>query len=125
MSRVVAAITATRGDRHRIVAKNQNPLFTDMFATTEHIRQSPDQIETEYRIEVRLGSQCWVGEDIKETYANALTDAVTRTKRQVIEAIFGEFREDFRMIERALYDRNVEQARIALHAMEQKMFYEE
>lgn len=125
MSRVVSAITATRGDRHRIIHKNYGTLFPDVFSVTEHIKQSPDQIETEYRIEVRLGSQCWVGDNIKESYSNALTDAVTRTKRQVIEAIFGEFREDFRMIERALYDRNVEQARIALHDMEQKMFYEE
>jgi hypothetical protein len=48
--------------------------------------------------------------------------AVQRTKRQVVEAIFGEFRADFRSIERALYDSDIETARVMFHALEDKMF---
>jgi hypothetical protein len=53
---------------------------------------------------------------------NALIYAIERTKRQVIEAIFGEFRADFRNIERALYDSNIEEARVMFHALEDRMF---
>lgn len=121
MSQLVKAITATRGDRVRIVDK-LSPLMQDVFSVREDIREDPVTHEIQYRIGVTLGSQVWVSELDRLKSDNSITHAIERTKRQVIEAIFGEFRQDFRMIERDLYDRNVEAARIKFHALEQKMF---
>lgn len=119
MSQVVNAITATKGDR---VRHKQTKLFQDVFTAREEIQTVNPGLETQYRIGVTLGSQCWVGEYEKMRSEDALANAVERTKRQVIEAIFGEFRVDFRSIERALYDSDIESARVMLHDMEARMF---
>jgi hypothetical protein len=118
MSKVVNEIMATKEDRRRL---KQTKLFEDVFTARENFRNKTGT-EIQYRIGVTLGSQCWVDELEQLKSDNALANAIERTKRQVIEAIFGEFREDFRNIERSLYDSNVEEARVQLHAMEDKMF---
>jgi len=121
MSKVVNEIMAVRGDKVRL---KQTKLFQDVFSVREDIQEVMVMAGTEiqYRIGVTLGSQCWVDELEQLKSDNAVINAIERTKRQVIEAIFGEFREDFRNIERSLYDSNVEEARVQLHAMEDKMF---
>lgn len=118
MSKVVNAITATRSP-NREVRRVQDRLFNDVFSVRDYHTQ--DALEAQYKVEVRLGAQCWISDDVKSS-DNNVSFAVERTKRQVIEAIFGEFRSDFRLIERALYDRDVETARTALHDMEKRMF---
>ena len=119
MSKVVNEIMAQKGDRHRL---KQTRLFQDVFTVREDIQKLKAGTEIQYRIGITLGSQCWVDELEQLKNDDAVTNAIERTKRQVIEAIFGEFREDFRNIERSLYDSNVEDARVQLHAMEKKMF---
>ena len=119
MSKVVNAITATKEDRRRL---KQTKLFQDVFAVREEIQTIRPGTEIQYRIGVTLGAQCWVSEMEKLKNDDAVELAVQRTKRQVIEAIFGEFRQDFRSIERALYDSNIEEARVMFHALEGKMF---
>lgn len=121
MSQVIKAITATKGERVRMVEKY--PLFNDVFSVREDIQETHSiECETQYRIGVTLGSQAWVSELDKLKSDNAVSHAVNRCKRQVIEAIFGEFRVPFRAIERALYDRDVETARKLLQKFEQQMF---
>jgi hypothetical protein len=110
---------ATKEDRRRI---KQTKLFQDVFAVREEIQTLSPGVEIQYRIGVTLGAQCWVDELQQLKSDNSLTNAIERTKRQVIEAIFGEFRADFRSIERALYDGNIEEARVMFHALEDKMF---
>ena len=119
MSKVVNAIMAVKEDRCRI---KQTKLFQDVFAVREDIRTLNPGTEIQYRIGVTIGSQCWVSEMEQLQNDNALVMAVERTKRQVIEAIFGEFRADFRNIERALYDSDIETARVMFHALEDRMF---
>lgn len=119
MSKVTDAIMATKDDRCRI---RPAKIFQDVFNVREDIQTVTSGLEIQYRIGVTLGAQCWVGELERLKNDNALELAIARTKRQVIEAIFGEFREDFRAIERALYDSDIETARVQLHTMEQKMF---
>ena len=119
MSKVVNAIMATKDDRRRL---KQTKLFQDVFAVREDIQTVNYGTEIQYRIGVTLGAQCWVDELEKIKNDDAVGMAVQRTKRQVIEAIFGEFRTDFRSIERALYDSNIEEARLMFHALEEKMF---
>ena len=119
MSKVVNAIMAVKEDRRRL---KQTKLFQDVFAAREDIQTVTAGTEIQYRISVTLGSQCWVSEMDKLKNDDALVMAVQRTKRQVVEAIFGEFRADFRSIERALYDSDIETARVMFHALEDKMF---
>ena len=119
MSQVVNAITAIKGDRRRL---KHTRLFQDVFSVREDISEVQAMTQTQYRVGVTLGSQCWVDDLAIIRNDNAIELAVQRTKRQVIEAIFGEFREDFRNIERSLYDSDVETARVQLHEMEKKMF---
>ena len=119
MSNVVNAIMAKKGDRAR---PKQTKLFRDVFTVREDIQTVTAGIEVQYRIGVTLGSECWVDEISIISKHDALEMAIDRTKRQVIEAIFGEFRVDIRNIERALYDSNIEEARVMLHDLEKKMF---
>lgn len=118
MSQVVNAIVATKGNRHRF---KQTKLFQDVFSVREDI-QTVAGTEIQYRIGATLGAQCWVDELSQLKSGDAVEMAIERTKRQVIEAIFGEFRADFRNIERALYDSNIEEARVMFHALEDRMF---
>lgn len=123
MSKVVTAISATQRDQRRILRTGKSQLFQDVFSARESIYADPTYVQTQYRISVTLGSECWVSEtDQLFNGESALELAIQRTKRQVIEAIFGEFRVDFRNIERAIYDNNMEEAGVMLHAMEKKMF---
>ena len=119
MSKVVNAIMAIKEDRRRL---KQTKLFKDVFTVREDIQTLNPGTDIQYRISVTIGSQCWVSEFEQLKNDNALVMAVQRTKRQVIEAIFGEFRADFRSIERALYDNDIETARVMFHALEDRMF---
>jgi hypothetical protein len=119
MSQVVNAIAAIKGDK---VRHKKTKLFNDVFSVREDIRTQPLELEIQYKIGVTLGAECWVTELQRMKHDDALELAVQRTKRQVIEAIFGEFRVDFRSIERSLYDSDIETARIQLHDMEKRMF---
>lgn len=119
MSKVVNAIMAIKENNCRV---KQTKLFQDVFAVREAIQHLHADTETQYRISVTLGAQCWTTDADIRNKDTALEMAIKRTKKQVVEAIFGEFREDFRNIERALYDSNLENAREMLYTLERKMF---
>jgi hypothetical protein len=127
MSNVVSAITATdTGDRR--IKSTKSKLFQDVFSVKETLSsaQIHGEMLKQYRIGVTIGSQCTVSEfDAAVGSVNPLHEAIGRTKRQVIEAIFGEFRQDIRAIERHLYNYEYEEAASALREMEQKMFSED
>ena len=75
-----------------------------------------------YRIGVTLGSQCIVSEYEQLTKEDVLAEAINRTKRSIIEAIFGEFRGDLMHLENAIYDRDFLKAKNLLRVLENKMF---
>lgn len=122
MSQVVKAITAhNKGERK--IFEGFSPLFQDVFSIKTEIQEMRhEEVAKLYRIGVTLGSQVWVSDFETINDVDALSEAIKRTKRQVIEAIFGEFRTDFMMIERALYDRDFQKARSYLTQFENKMF---
>ena len=127
MSQVVKAIAATNTGQYKVIPKGLSPLFVDVFSTKSELsdtHSTDGSVATQYRISVMIGAQCLVTE--YETFAkvNALQHAINRTKCQVIEGIFGEFRMHFRRIEKAIYDHNMEEAGRLLHEMEYQMFEE-
>lgn len=127
MSQVVKAIVATDTGDRKMITKGLSPLFTDVFQSKSEwseVRDSEHQVAKVYRIGVKIGAQATVTDYQVIQERDALSDAVKRTKRQVVEGIFGEFRPHFRMIEKAIYNHNMEEAGRLLHEMEYTMFEE-
>lgn len=127
MSQVVKAITATDTGNRKILSDGFSPLFQDVFSSKATIREDKysDIIAKEYRIGVTIGANAWIEDNFYGySYGDLIKESIDRTKRHVIEAIFGEFRTDFMMIERALYDRDFQKARDYLRQFEDKMFSE-
>jgi len=123
MSRVAKEIKAQSTGRSRTF-EGFSPLLEDIISVKSAIEKLPFTYEAkQYRIGVTFSSQVWVY-DAAACDESALSQAIKRTKRQVIEAIFGEFRTDFMMIERALYERDFDKARLYLAEFENKMFLE-
>jgi hypothetical protein len=124
MSQVVKAITAQDTGERKVFHDSFSPLFQDVFNIKSEIQEFKhlSGVAKAYRIGVTLGAQVYVEDLEMIANENALTNAIDLTKRQVIEAIFGEFRQDFMMVERALYDRDFQKAREYLRVFEDKMY---
>jgi hypothetical protein len=125
MSQVVKAIVETDTGKRAVIEDKFSPLFQDVFNTKSEIFETYNdyhQVVKVYRIGVTLGCQAVVNEIDAIDNPESLPAAIERTKRQVIEAIFGEFRQDFMMVERALYDRDFQKAREYLRVFEDKMY---
>lgn len=121
MSEVVKAIVPLDLGERKYVHAKKNPLFEDVFKAKAIAQDTYNDMgfaAKRYRIEVRLGADAYISED------DQIHDCVKRTKRQVIEGIFGEFRPHFRRIEKAIYDYDYHEAGKLLHEMEHKMFEE-
>jgi hypothetical protein len=121
MSQLSKAIIATDTGERKYIPHKLSPLFQDIFSAKEEIQQvtTPTDIGKVYRIGCKIGSQAVVSE---YDYEDALENAIMRTKRQVIEGVFGEFRPHFRRIEKAIYDHDYNEAGRLLHEMERIMF---
>lgn len=123
MSQVIKAITAKPGDRKRVYDKELSPIFTDVFNVKEDFTKNVGAmgVQTLYRIGCNIGMDAWI-DDPGVDGESSIEDALQRTRRAVIEAIFGEFRGQFYRIEKAFYDRDYEQARSLLNQLEVSMF---
>ena len=71
-----------------------------------------------YRLECNIGSQFFVNENDTE----ALTYAIAKSKRALLEEIFGEFRQDFYKLDVALCDRDYQKAKTLLDGVMKNMF---
>ncbi len=121
MSQLSKAIIATDTGDRKYIPQKLSPLFQDIFSVKEELQQdtTPTDIGKVYRIGCKIGSQAVVSD---YDYEDALENAIMRTKRQVIEGVFGEFRPHFRRIEKAIYDHDYNEAGRLLHEMERIMF---
>jgi hypothetical protein len=125
MSQLVKAIVASDTGNRKVLSNSFSPLFQDVFRSKSEIHEMHNPsagVAKVYRIGVTIGSQVIVDESEQLSNIDALGEAIKRTKLQVIEAIFGEFRHDFMMLERALCDRDFQKARDNLRLLEEKMF---
>lgn len=122
MSQVVKAITATDTGNRKLL-DSFSPLFQDVFSVKETIQElRHDEVAKIYRIGVTIGAQCMVTASMRDTHAESLNEAINRTKRSVIEAIFGEFRSEIMQLETAIYNRDFAKSKELLRALESKMF---
>ena len=128
MSQLVKAIMA-RDTGNRKLQESFSPLFKAVFNSQERIAEShTTSFETAkvyakvYEIQVTLGMRTTVTESDALKNSDALPEAILRTKKAVIEACFGEFREDFYLIQAAIYDRDFQKARSLVTDLQIKMF---
>ena len=126
MSQIIRAVTAVdTGQRKVIDNKKFSPLFQDVFQMQERIEDvhSADYITAKlYKIGITLGHQAMVTDNNLKDGPDELECAIERAKKSIVEAIFGEFREDFLRLSNALYDRDYQKAQALLIAFERKMF---
>lgn len=123
MSQIVNAIHSfDTGDRKYIPQKTSR-LFQNVFdAKSEWETVHTPLIAKVYKIQVKLGSTVMVEDHPNKNHDEELALAVERIKKQIVEAIFGEFRTNFRELEIALYDYDYETARVLLDRFETQMF---
>lgn len=124
MSQLVKAVMAHDTGNREVLEEKFSPLFVDVFEKKEDIQERYDQMEVAkmYRIGVTLCSQVTVADYDMLKDKNALALAVERTKRSIVEAVFGEFRQDIMQLHNAIYDRDFQKSRTILTNLEYKMF---
>ena len=94
-------------------------LLSDILTVNETI----DQISPIFR-EYSISANFRCRTVLPENDSDALEYAVKMAKRSIVEAVFGEFREDFYKIHNALQEQNLHKAQKLLHNMQYRMFEE-
>lgn len=122
MSQLAKAVLASDTGERKLLDGKFTPLFQDVFSMKEYVLEDPVECAKIYQIGVTLGNKAAVSEFETLKHGDALTDAIERTRRSIVEAVFGEFRQDFRLLEGAIYDRDFLTARNLLVQLEDKMF---
>lgn len=114
MSKLSDMIAANRTDKRFC---ELGPL-SNVCHVTEDIAEIRVYDLIEYKIGVSFGAAVQVSEESRLQ----LETAIKRVKQSVIEAVFGEFRADFRDLHRLLWERKCDKAALQLEKIEQRMF---
>lgn len=80
-----------------------------------------DSLYHEYKIEARLGSKILIS-DVVRNDPVAFKETMRKMRCQLVDIMFGEFREDLRAINLALYRYNVAEAQHLVNQLYEKMF---
>ena len=125
MSQLVKSVMAKDTGQRKII-DDFRPIYRDMVSITETMTRNDIHIAQVYDIRATIGARVAVSDyDAVKEGQDVLKEAIKRTKEQIIEAVFGEFREDFMRLEMALYDRDFQKSRIILDEFRNKMFSDE
>jgi hypothetical protein len=125
MSQIAQTIQAVATGEKRAARKKLSPLFEKMASADLQSSHEPLNMVTFFRLQLKLVNQFCVSDlDVMKqpNGSSAYTEAVARAKRQMIEAVFGEFRPYFRRLEQAIYDYDMEEAGAILREMEDVMY---
>lgn len=116
MSKLAQAINAVQ-------TKNKQYKMPSAFDITEHANyhNEPFSVEylKEYIVEAKFGLRMYLDQGIDDTMYNL---KLQECRQHIVEAVFGEFRADFIEMYKALADRNVGEAQVALQNFYNKMF---
>ncbi len=110
MSKLVDAIEVKQTGKVKAISSN----FA--ISVDEAYKEVMRDIAYEYKVGVHLEVRGYA-KNSKEL--SALKDSC---KRSIVEEVFGEFRKNFREIERALYYNNLEEAKLLFANLENEMF---
>lgn len=112
MSKLSDAINATK--TNKVYAENS---YSFVSIETGYY---PTPLHYEYSIRAIFGTKVILCDELIAD--GALETAVHQVKAAVINAVFGEFREDLYLITKHLYKRNTDKALEAVYALQNKMF---
>jgi len=130
MSQLVKAVQYVDTKDRVIINQGFSPLFTDLVEVKSYSHQDC-LIGHKYRIGVKIEATATIPESkilSDHVHVNKTLDldhidtAVDRVKRQIVEAVFGEFRQDFERVHMALNNYDVETARLMLIELQEKMY---
>ena len=121
VSRIARAVYANETGNKRIV--DESKIFSNLFKKEESVADSYIKpiIEKQYRITVKLEKDTWV--NAAQTEWN-VKEAIFDTKKMIIEAVFGEFREDLMLLRESILNREQDAALHQLDELEKRMFEE-
>jgi hypothetical protein len=103
--------------------KPQTEFFNSVVKVNEVIETITPTQAILYKIEARIGREILIQDNLaSKNEQDMLEEAVKKVKRQVIEAVFGEFREDIYLVYQSLWEWNCREAEDRLRKLEQKMF---
>lgn len=124
MSQIARAIQYTDTGNRTTVCPKLSPLFENMVDVKSEYcdKYVVLGILKTYRIQLKLTNDFKIDELAPP---ESIKEGVDRAKRQLIEAVFGEFRPQIRRIEQAIYDYNMEDAGRLLRELEENMFNHE
>lgn len=115
MSQLTKAVIANETEK-------LSPLFKDMLRMEERVYEIPDDyISKVYEIGVTLKNS--VAVNISEcSKIDSLEFAIEQTKQRIVEAVFGEFRECFYLLDDAINNHDFSKAKLLLEEFQHKMF---
>lgn len=121
MSRIARAVYAKETGNKRYVEESK--IFSNIFKKEESITESymNPLIEKQYRITVKLEKDAWVNSTDTEW---KLSESIHETKKMIIEAVFGEFREDLMLLRESILNRDQDAALRQLYELDKRMFEE-
>lgn len=121
MSRIARAVYAKETGNKRYVEESK--IFSNIFKKEESITESymNPLIQKQYRITVKLEKDAWVNSTDTEW---KLSESIHETKKMIIEAVFGEFREDLMLLRESILNRDQDAALRQLYELDKRMFEE-
>lgn len=121
MSQLVKALQAVDSGDRLLLRSKKSSLFDDTVSIKAESFNDP-MVGLRYRVGCKIEASCVVSPASGLSYGDKGEEATYRVKRQIVEAIFGEFRNDIIRIHAALNDYDVDSARDLLAALERNMF---
>ena len=121
MSQLIRALEAVDTGDRVLLRPQLSPLFNDLVSIKAEALNDP-LIGMRYRIGCKIEASAVITTLERMSQADSIQLSVNRAKQQVVEAIFGEFRQDIMRIHYALNAYDVDSARDLLAALERNMF---
>jgi len=115
MSKLLELVNARTTGKRKIIPTSLS-YISDVVGVQETYNKVPYGIE--YVIGAQLGAKVFVAEESSES----LSFAVEKVKQSIVEAVFGEFRLDFRKLNEALCNQDLDAIRKRLIEFENRMF---
>ena len=91
-------------------------ISSPLLEITEDINALTGQYLIEYNIGVKLGHSVWCRDGKEVEYQKQ------RVADDIIQFVFGEFRDDFVNINCAIYERDLDKVRELIYSLQKKMF---
>lgn len=121
MSQLAKALQAVDSGDRVLLRVKFSPLFSDTVSIKAESLNDP-MVGLRYKVGCKIEASCVVTPYSGLQFGERIEKSTNQVKRQIIEAVFGEFRSDIMRIRAALNDYDVDSARDLLDYLERNMF---